>query len=68
MNYYVRLDPNNKPVVLYRGTPEMEEQVWDPAKGWQPTEFLLDVLEGNGSIYFAEEKDARKFFPKDAFI
>lgn len=66
MNYYVRLNDKNKPVVLYRGTPDMEEQVWQGDK-WGPGEFLLDCLEGHGNIYFIEEAQAKKHFPAEAF-
>lgn len=67
MNYYVRLDEEDKPIVLYRGTPDMEEQVWCPERGWIPAEFLLDCLEGWGNIYFVEEEVARRWFPPEAF-
>ena len=68
MNYYADLDEKNKPLVLYRATPDMKEQVWMPEQGgWKLTEFLLDVLEGGGDTYPVSEKLARQYFPEAAF-
>lgn len=65
--YFARLNDDNKPIILYRATPEMEEEVWTPAYGWVPDEFLLDVLEGSGDIYPITVEKAKNSFPVEAF-
>lgn len=66
--YYVRLNEQDVPIVLYRATPQMQEQVWNPVDGWIDTEFLLDVLMCHGDTYFIETEMARQLFPPEAFI
>lgn len=66
MNYFARL-VDDKPKILYRATPNMEEQVWSPGEGWVQSEFLQDVIEGWGDHYPIKEEDARNFFPAEAF-
>lgn len=68
MKYYARLDDDDMPVILYRATSDMREQAWSPSRGWIPAEFLLDVLEGHGSIYYIKENKAKEFFPPKAFL
>ena len=68
MNYYARLDEDDQPIILYRATPDMEEQVWVPDRGWLPGEFLQDVLEGYGDIYPISEENARRSFDGRAFL
>lgn len=67
MDYFARLDDQNVPMILYRATPDMEEEVWTPEYGWVPDEFLLDVLDGSGDMYAISETSARANFPKEAF-
>lgn len=68
IRYYADLDEKNKPIVLFRATPDMEEQVWMPEQGgWKLTEFLLDVMQGWGDTYPISEEMAKKHFPKEAF-
>ncbi len=67
MNYYVRLDENDKPLLLYRATPDMEQHVWSDKRGWLPSEFMEDVLDGFGDIYPVKEGRAKSLFSKDAF-
>lgn len=67
MNYYIRFDLDDNPLVLYRGTPAMEEEVWSPGEGWIPGEFLLDVLEGHNNTYYVTEEFAKKWFPDAAY-
>lgn len=67
MNYYVRLDENDKPLLLYRATPDMEQHVWSDKRGWLPSEFMEDVLDGFGGIYPVKEDRAKALFSKDAF-
>lgn len=67
MDYFARLNDKDKPIILYRATPDMEEEVWTPTYGWVQDEFLLDVLEGSGDIYPISEAKAKAGFPKEAF-
>ena len=68
IEYYAWLDEQAAPAVLYRATPQMEEQVWIPGSGWEDTEFLLDVLMGHGDTYPIDLELARRLFPPEAFI
>lgn len=67
MNYYVRLDDDDNPILLYRATPDMEEQVWSDKRGWLTAEFMIDVMDGFGNIYFIKEDRAKELFPTEAF-
>lgn len=67
MNYFARLDKQNKPLILYRATPDMKEEVWTRDYGWVQDDFLLDVLEGSGDIYPITDAIAKSKFPKEAF-
>lgn len=68
IEYYARLDERNRPMVLYRATPQMQEQVWIPGRGWEEDEFLLDVLMGHGDTYPIDLELARQYFPLEAFF
>lgn len=37
IEYCAWLDEQAAPAVLYRATPQMEEQVWIPVSGWEDT-------------------------------
>lgn len=66
--YYARLNEEGKPIVLYRATPEMKEEVWSETIKWFPAEFLQDALAGHGNIYPIEKEDAIWHFSPWAFI
>lgn len=68
IEYFADLDEGTIPRILYRATPQMEEQVWIPGQGWQEAEFLLDVLMGHGDTYPISLEMARHYFPAEAFI
>lgn len=68
ITYYAHLDEQNIPMILHRATPEMQEQVWIPGRGWQAADFLLDVLMGHGDTYPIAEEMARQYFPAEAFL